>query len=137
MDTRYEVVVSTGTLAVRGDDVVRFPHRWSDGGVTARTQFTGAHLLHLSVAGCVLNDLHREAARLSLELLGVCVTAAGSFDAETWHSTGIEYVVELAADAPQEQLEHLIALVDSLAEIPHAVRAGATVRRVAGTTAGG
>jgi hypothetical protein len=41
---------------------IRFPHRWTPGGVTVEADFTGAHLLHLAAAGCVLNDVYREAA---------------------------------------------------------------------------
>jgi hypothetical protein len=28
-------------------------HRWTPGGVTVEAGFTGGHLLHLAVAGCV------------------------------------------------------------------------------------
>jgi uncharacterized OsmC-like protein len=54
---------------------VRFPHRWTPGGVTDEADFTGGHLLHLAAAGCVLNDVYREAATLGIELQGVRVTA--------------------------------------------------------------
>ncbi|MFF7240169.1 hypothetical protein [Streptomyces collinus] len=43
------------------DDDVRLPHRWTPGGVGVRSAFTGGHVLNLAVAGCVLNDLYREA----------------------------------------------------------------------------
>ncbi len=46
------------------------PHRWTPGEVTAEGEFTGGHLLHLAVAGCVLNGLYREAATLGIELAG-------------------------------------------------------------------
>ena len=48
--------------------VVRFPHRWTLGGVTVEVDFTGGHLLHLEGTGCVLNDIYREAAVLGIEL---------------------------------------------------------------------
>ena len=92
--------------------------------------FTGGHLLHLAAAGCVLNDLYREAATLGIDLTGVRVTAAGGFDAATWRSTGIDYRVEVRSDAPADQLAHLLEVVDQVAEIPQAIRAGATVLRV-------
>jgi hypothetical protein len=79
---------------------VRFPHRWTPGGVTVEADFTGRHLLHLAVAGCVLNDLYREAAALGIGLQGVRVTATGGFDPATWQSTGIDYSVEVSSDAP-------------------------------------
>jgi hypothetical protein len=85
---------------------------------------------HLAAAGCVLNDLYREAAALGLELQGVRVTAAGGFDIATWQSPGIGYSVEVSSDAPAGQIARLLEVVDQVAEIPRAIRAGATVRRV-------
>jgi uncharacterized OsmC-like protein len=92
--------------------------------------FTGAHLLHLAAAGCVLNDVYREAAALGVELGGVRVTATGGFDTETWQSTGIGYRVEVSSDAPAADVARLLDVVDEVAEIPQAIRAGAIVRRV-------
>jgi len=85
-------------------------------------------VLHLSVALCVLNDTYREAERLGVETEGVAVEADGSFDDER-RSTGIEYSVTLDSRAPAEVLERLGAVVDEVAEIPRAVRAGAPVRK--------
>ena len=130
MDNRFEVVVSAGTMMSASGAVVRFPHRWTPGGVTVETDFSGGHLLHLAAAGCVLNDVYREAAPLGIELKGVRVTAAGGFDTATWQSTGIDYSVEISSDAPADQLAHLLEVVDQVAEIPQAIRAGASVRRV-------
>ena len=62
MDNRFEVAVGAGTMMSASGAVVRFPHRWTPGGVTVEADFTGAHLLHLAAAGCVLNDVYREAA---------------------------------------------------------------------------
>jgi uncharacterized OsmC-like protein len=93
-------------------------------------RFHGGHLLHLAAAGCVLNDVYREAAALGIELKGVRVTAAGGFDTTAWQSTGIGYSVEVSSDAPADQLAHLLEVVDQVAEIPRAIRAGAAVRRV-------
>lgn len=70
-------------------------------GVTAEGDFIGGHLVHLAAAGCVLNDVHREAAALGVELKEVRVTAAGGFGITTWQSTGIGYSVEVSSDAPQ------------------------------------
>jgi len=105
------------------------PHTWTEGGVSIEAAFTGAHLLHLAAAGCVLNDLYREAQRMGIDLDGVRVRARGGFDVETWSSTGITYDVDLESDAAPEDLERLLALVDDVAEIPRALRRGTTVRR--------
>ncbi|WIM99544.1 OsmC family protein [Actinoplanes oblitus] len=128
----FEVVVGAGCLRSARERVVRFPHRWTGEGVTVEADFTGAHLLHLAAAGCVLNDVYREAAALNLEVDGVRVTASGGFDTSTWASTGIEYRVELAsATASAADREALLARVDEVAEIPRTLRAGARVERVA------
>jgi uncharacterized OsmC-like protein len=102
---------------------------WTQGGVAVELQFTGAHLLHLAAAGCVLNDLYREAARADIELKGVRVTADGDFDRDSWRSTGIRYGVELDSDADNIDLAELVRLVDDVAEIPKALRAGTGVTR--------
>jgi uncharacterized OsmC-like protein len=130
VEERFEVAVAAGTLMSASDSAVPFPHRWTPGGVTVEAGFTGGHLLHLAVAGCVLNDVYREAAALGIELTGVRVTAAGGFDTGTWQSAGIEYAVEVSSAAPAEQLARLLQVVDEVAEIPQAVRAGAAVRRI-------
>jgi hypothetical protein len=43
---------------------------------------------------------------------------------------GIDYSVEVSSDAPADQLAQLLELVDQVAEIPQAIRAGAAVQRV-------
>jgi hypothetical protein len=130
MDNGFEVTVGAGTMMADSGAAARFPHRWAPGGVTVEADFTGGHLLHLAVAGCVLNDLYREAAARGIELKGVRVIAADGFDTATWRSTGIDYSVEVSYDAPADRLAHLLEVVDQVAEIPQAIRAGATVRRV-------
>jgi hypothetical protein len=128
-DANYEVVVSAGDLRPAGGVGVVMPHRWTTGGVVVEADFTGAHLYHLAAAGCVLNDLYREAERLGIALDGARVRATGGFDAITWSSTGVEYEVELASDAGEEAIEGLLRVVDDVAEIPKALRSGATVAR--------
>jgi uncharacterized OsmC-like protein len=126
---QFAVVVGAGSF--RSDDgaAVRFPHRWTPEGVTVEASFTGAHLLHLATAGCVLNDVYREAGELGIRIDGVRVSAEGDFDPRTWTSRGITYRVELSSPASAEDLAGLLDRVDEVAEIPRAIRAGATVRR--------
>lgn len=124
----YGVVVSAGSLRSSSDEAWRLPHRWTDQGVTVDAAFTGAHLLHVAAAGCVLNDVYREAAGLGIALAGVRVTADGAFDDE-WASTGIGYAVEVDAQASSDEVARLLEVVDQVAEIPRAIRAGAPVER--------
>ena len=126
MTETFRVGAAAGSLRGTG---AHFPHRWTDEGVVVETSFTGAHLLHLSVAACVLNDLYREAHAGGLPLDGVRVEASGGFDPDTWTSTGISYVVTLDSPAPADALDALVVAVDEVAEIPRALRAGMTITR--------
>jgi uncharacterized OsmC-like protein len=130
MSSDFIVTAGCGSFRTSARADVEFQHRWTDQGVSVELQFTGAHLLHLSVAGCVLNDLYREADPLGIELKGVRVTVDGDFDRNTWRSTGITYRVEVDSDASKSELDDLIGLVDGVAEIPMALRLGAIVERV-------
>jgi hypothetical protein len=126
----FPVECAAGSLRPSDSSTVtHFAHRWIDGGVDVAADFTGAHLLHVCVAACVLNDLYREAAKLDIAVRGVRVRAAGDFT-DDWASTGIEYRVEVDSPADPVGVGQLLTLVDGLAEIPRAVRSGVPVRRV-------
>jgi hypothetical protein len=60
---------------------------------------------------------------------GAVVRAGGGFDPESWTSTGVEYEIEVVSGASDDDLERLISVVDEVAEIPKALRAGAVVTR--------
>lgn len=90
--------------------------------------FNGAQLLYLAVAGCVSNDLYREADRLGLALRRVEVTVRGDFAGEPGVSTDVTYDVSLSGDATRERLNELVAHVDAIAEIPNSLRRGTVVR---------
>ena len=130
MDNRFQVVVGAGTMISGSAAAVGF----RTGGLPAASRWKPALPAAICFIsrqpGCVLNDLYREAAALGIELKGVRVTAAGGFDTATWRSTGIDYSVEVSSDAPAGQLAHLLEVVDEVAEIPQAIRAVASVRRV-------
>ena len=90
--------------------------------------FSGGELLYLAVAGCVSNDLFREARRAGIALDTVRIRVSGSFDGDPAVSGEISYEVELEADAPAEQLRELIEHVDRIAEIPNSLRSATQVR---------
>lgn len=125
----FAVIVGAGTLRAASESVVQFPHRWTDEGVTAEVSFTGGHLWVLAPAGCVLNDVYREAATLGIRVDGVRVTAVGALSEDTWESLGIRYSVEVDSPAGAAAVEELLTLVDGVAEIPKALRAPSTVER--------
>lgn len=128
----FGVRASAGTQ--RTAEGTRLAHAWTDEGVVAHPVTNGAQALHLAVALCVLNDTYREADRLGIRLDGVAVDADGGFDAE-WRSTGITYAVEVDSPATSEELARLADVVDAVAEVPAALRAGARVSR-SGVAAG-
>ena len=89
--------------------------------------FNGGELLYLAVAGCVSNDLFREAAARSITLHHVQVTVRGDFSGDPAVSEDIVYEVEIDGDAPAERLESLVRHVDEIAEIPNSLRLGTPV----------
>lgn len=130
MDTTFGVTVAAGSLRSTVEAATTLPHAWTPEGVAVDTAFTGAHLLHLAAAACVLNDLYREAARLGVPVDGVRVEASGGFDTDDWRSTGIAYRIRVDSPAGADDVARLVAAVDEVAEIPRALRAGTDVRRL-------
>jgi putative redox protein len=90
--------------------------------------FNGGELLYLAVAGCVSNDLFREARTLGIELSSVRVAVRGDFAGDPPVSGPIEHEVSLEGDAPPERMRELFELVDRIAEIPGSLRTGVEVR---------
>ena len=89
--------------------------------------FNGGQLLYLAVAGCVSNDLFREARAEGIHLESVRVVVRGDFAGEPMVSDEITYEVELSGDASQDELERLARKVDTIAEIPNSLRRGTPV----------
>ena len=86
--------------------------------------FNGGQLLYLAVAGCISNDLFREAARFGVELRSVRVTVDGDFSGDPAVSGPITYDVEVSGSG---DLEVLVREVDRIAEIPNSLRRGTAV----------
>ena len=128
-DKPFVAVASSGGFRPGNHIGVQFDHRWTDEGVVVESDFTGGHLLNLAVAGCVLNDVYREAERLGIPSEGVRVSAWGDFNRETWQSTGVSYTVEVQSSASRPEIDELLVIVDAVAEIPKSLRAEATVQR--------
>jgi len=81
--------------------------------------FNGGQLLYLAIAGCISNDLFREAPRFDVELDSVHVTVDGDFSGPPAVSDAITYDVELSG---RGDLEALVREVDRIAEIPNTLR---------------
>ena len=90
--------------------------------------FNGGELLHLAVAGCVSNDLFREARTKGIALTSVRIVARGAFSGNPAVSQGIDYDVEIRGRATEAQLQALVREVDAIAEIPNSLRRATAVR---------
>jgi putative redox protein len=84
--------------------------------------FNGGQLLYLAIAGCVSNDLFREARAEGIALERVRVVVDGDFQGDPPVSTEVTYDVHVAGDATDEELQQLVARVDEIAEIPNSLR---------------
>jgi putative redox protein len=102
-------------------------HHIADRAEIRAEALSGGHLLHLAVAGCLFNDILREARARGIPVTDLRVSADGDFDGDPMISTGITYEVEIAGDAPEADLRRLVADCEAPAAIPHALRAGTTV----------
>jgi putative redox protein len=89
--------------------------------------FNGGQLLYLAIAGCVSNDLFREAAARGVGLDVVRVTVDGDFAGSPAVSTPVRYRVEVSGDADADVLRELVEHVDRIAEIPNSLRTGTPV----------
>ncbi len=90
--------------------------------------FNGGQLLYLAVAGCVSNDLFREARAAGIVLHRVEVTVHGDFTGDPAVSTEVSYDLRVDGDATEARLRELVARVDEIAEIPNSLRRGTPVR---------
>jgi putative redox protein len=99
--------------------------------------FNGGQLLYLAIAGCISNDLFREARSAGITLSHVRVRVHGEFAGDPAISNDVEYEVDVDGDAPEDRLRALVAQVDEIAEIPNTLRHATNVRlarATAGTT---
>lgn len=64
--------------------------------------FSGGQLLNLAVAGCISNDLFREAARAGITLRRVRVAVLSDYLGDPAVSTPIEYQVEVEGRSAAE-----------------------------------
>jgi uncharacterized OsmC-like protein len=102
-------------------------HHLADRAEIQAEVLSGGHLLHLAVAGCLFNDILREARTRGVSVTDLRVSADGDFGGDPMISTGITYEVEIAGDAPEADLRRLVADCEAPAAIPNALRAGTTV----------
>ena len=90
--------------------------------------FNGGQLLYLAIAGCISNDLFREARADGIELDRVRVLVRGDFNGDPAVSDDVEYEVDIRGGASDDRLRALVERVDEIAEIPNSLRHGTRVR---------
>jgi putative redox protein len=125
----YEAQIRLTDAVPGGEDpdALVVAHHVADRAEIRMATFSGGHLLHLAVAGCLFNDILREARARGIPVSDLRVAADGGFAGDPMSSTGITYEVELAGDAPDADLRRLVADCEAVAAIPHALRAGTSV----------
>lgn len=90
--------------------------------------FNGGQLLYLAVAGCISNDLFRDAPKFNVKLDQVVVRVSGDIEGDAAVSGPIGYDVEVTGVGGAGRLRQLIDQVDAIAEIPNSLRGATEVR---------
>lgn len=105
-----------------------FRHHLTDRARLEAEVLSGGHLLHLAVAGCFFNDILRVAASRDIAITDLRISADGDFEGDPLLSTGIRYSIEIAGDAPEQQLRELVRDVEEKAAIPLTLEKGVSVQ---------
>jgi organic hydroperoxide reductase OsmC/OhrA len=116
---RHGVTLTTGAHSHR----VEIAPKASGFGSSAN----GAELLCLALATCYSNDIYREAAKRSIEVVGVEVVARAEFGAEGEPASRIAYQATVRAKAPESAIRDLITHTDRVAEVHNTLRLGLPV----------
>jgi uncharacterized OsmC-like protein len=91
------------------------------------SSINGGELLLLSLATCFCNDIYREAAKRNIAVDGVDVEVTGEFGAEGEPGYNFQYKAKVTSDAPQQEIDALIAYTDQVAEIHNTLRRGLNI----------
>jgi hypothetical protein len=135
----FDVQISLADESAEGVEPGRFvvAHHLTDRAEIHAEVLSGGHLLHLAVAGCLFNDILREARTRGIVVTDLRVGADGDFGGEPLTSGGITYAIDIAGDAPERDLRGLVAYCEAAGAIPHTLRRGTGVEagevRVRGT----
>jgi uncharacterized OsmC-like protein len=129
----FDVEISLAEPAGDGVDPRRLvvAHHLTDRAEIRSDVLSGGHLLHLAVAGCLFNDILREAQARGIAITDLRISADGDFEGDPPVSTGISYSIDIAGKAPEDQLRRLVADREALAAIPISLRRGIEVEATA------
>jgi putative redox protein len=125
----FDVEISLADAAEDGVDPARLTvaHHLTERAEVRSQVLSGGHLLHLAVAGCLFNDILREAKARGIAVTDLRISADGGFEGDPPLSTGITYSIDIAGDAPEDELREIVEHREAIAAIPLTLRRGAEV----------
>ncbi|MFL5865737.1 MAG: OsmC family protein [Thermoleophilaceae bacterium] len=125
----FDVQIRLGDPSSEGIDPAKLTlsHHLTERAEVHAEVMSGGHLLHLAVAGCLFNDILREAGARGIGVTQLEVSADGGFEGDPLLSTGIGYSIQIGGDAPDEELRKLVADVEERAAIPLSIGRGTRV----------
>lgn len=115
----------TATLTTNGA-AYTIPLQSQSLGFGSRTN--GGELLCLALATCYCNDIYREAAALSIEVVRVEVDAFAEFGGPGLPASRVFYRAVVVARTSEAQIRELILHTDRVAEIHNTLRKGIPVQ---------
>ena len=86
------------------------------------SSINGGELLFLSLATCYCNDVYREAETMGITVHTLEVTVNGEFGGRGDPANNVSFDVKISADAIENEIEELLRLTDSVAEIQNTMR---------------
>jgi len=104
-----------------------FDHHLTDRARITIETLSGGHLLHLAVAGCLFNDILREAANRGVTITDLQIAADGAFAGDPLLSSGVTYAVTIAGDATDAELRSLVADCEAASAVALSLRRGTPV----------
>jgi len=96
------------------------------------SSINGGELLFLSLATCYCNDIFREAEQMDIPVDKLEVNVEGEFGGRGDPAENINFDVKISADAPEDKINELLQLTDTVTEIQNTVRIAipVTLRRI-------
>ena len=86
------------------------------------SEINGGELLFLALATCYCNDVYREADGKEITVHAMEVKVEGEFGERGEPAKNVSFDVKISADATSDQINELLQLTDSVAEIQNTLR---------------
>ena len=92
------------------------------------SSINGGELLFLSLATCYCNDIYREAGSKGITVRTLEVKVDGEFGGRGEPAQNINFDVMISADASDDEINELLQLTDSVAEVQNTLRISVPVK---------